>query len=74
MEQQFKKASFTAQGSYTRTDDVNTEPVMYVETSKDGSSTELTDHFSPRWYLNTNTEMMDNQRTDQTDIRGNLPL
>ncbi|KAG5501007.1 hypothetical protein GH5_04596 [Leishmania sp. Ghana 2012 LV757] len=74
VEQQFKKPQFTAQGINTRQDDVNTEPLMYVETSKDASSTELTDHVAPRWYLNTYLEMSDNIRTDQTVISGNLPL
>ncbi|RNF02061.1 putative dynein heavy chain [Trypanosoma conorhini] len=74
VEQQFKKPEFTAQGINRRLDDVNTEPLMYVETSKDASSTELTDHTAPRWYLNTYMEMVDNQRTDQVIISGNLPL
>lgn len=74
VEQQFKKPQFTAQGINTRTDDVNTEPLMYVETSKDASSTELTDHSAPRWYLNSYLEMTDNVRTDQAVISGNLPL
>ncbi|GET89772.1 hypothetical protein, conserved [Leishmania tarentolae] len=74
VEQQFKKPQFTASGINTRQDDVNTEPLMYVETSKDASSTELTDHAAPRWYLNTYLEMTDNMRTDQTVISGNLPL
>ncbi|CAG9576727.1 conserved hypothetical protein [Leishmania major strain Friedlin] len=74
VEQQFRKPQFTAQGINTRQDDVNTEPLMYVETSKDASSTELTDHVAPRWYLNTYLEMSDNMRTDQTVISGNLPL
>ncbi|KAK7199173.1 hypothetical protein NESM_000887200 [Novymonas esmeraldas] len=74
VEQQFKKPHFTAQGINTRQDDVNTEPLMYVETSKDASSTELTDHVAPRWYLNTYLEMSDNLRSDQTVISGNLPL
>ncbi|KAG5501474.1 hypothetical protein JKF63_03303 [Porcisia hertigi] len=74
VEQQFKKPQFTAQGINTRQDDVNTEPLMYVETSKDASGTELTDHVAPRWYLNTYLEMADNIRTDQTVISGNLPL
>ncbi|PWU83816.1 hypothetical protein C4B63_281g2 [Trypanosoma cruzi] len=74
VEQQFKKPEFTAQGINRRLEDVNTEPLMYVETSKDASSTELTDHTAPRWYLNTYMEMVDNQRTDQVIISGNLPL
>ncbi|CCW60961.1 unnamed protein product [Phytomonas sp. EM1] len=74
VEEQFKKPHFTAQGINTRQDDVNTEPLMYVETSKDASSTELTDHSAPRWYINTYMEMLDNVRTDQTIISGNLPL
>ncbi|ORC91715.1 putative dynein heavy chain [Trypanosoma theileri] len=74
VEQQFKKPEFTARGINKRLDDVNTEPLMYVETSKDASSTELTDHTAPRWYLNTYMEMVDNQRTDQVIISGNLPL
>ncbi|KEG07592.1 putative dynein heavy chain [Trypanosoma grayi] len=74
VEQQFKKPNFTAQGINKRFDDVNNEPLMYVETSKDASSTELTDHTAPRWYLNTYMEMVDNQRTDQVIITGNLPL
>lgn len=74
VEQKFKKPNFTAQGINKRIDDVNTEPLMYVETSKDASSTELTDHTAPRWYLNTYMEMVDNQRTDQVIITGNLPL
>lgn len=74
IEQQFKKPSYTAQGINARQDDVNTEPIMYVETSKDASSTEITDHASPRWYLNTYMEMLDSVRTDQTVISGNLPL
>jgi hypothetical protein len=74
VEQQFKKPQYTAQGINTRTDDVNTEPLMYVETSKDASSTELTDHAAPRWYLNSYLEMADNVRTDQAIITGNLPL
>ncbi|EPY21991.1 hypothetical protein STCU_04540 [Strigomonas culicis] len=74
VEQQFKKPEFTAQGINTRVDDVNTEPLMYVETSKDGSGTELTDHHTPRWYLNTYMEMIDNMRTDNTVISGNLPI
>lgn len=73
-ELQFKKPSFTAQGINTRQDDVNTEPLMYVETSKDASSTELTDHAAPRWYLNTYMEMMDNVRVNQSVISGNLPM
>lgn len=74
VEQQFKKPQFTAQGINTRTDDVNTEPLMYVETSKDASGTELTDHTAPRWYINSYLEMTDNVRTDQAVISGNLPL
>lgn len=74
VEQQFKKPVYTAQGINTRQDDVNTEPIMYVETSKDASSTEITDHATPRWYLNTYMEMLDNVRTDQTIISGNFPL
>ncbi|KAG5475357.1 hypothetical protein LSCM1_03470 [Leishmania martiniquensis] len=74
VEQQFKKPQFTAQGINSRQDDVNTEPIMYVETSKDANSTELTDHVAPRWYLNTYLEMADNLRTDHTVISGNLPL
>lgn len=74
VEQQFKKPQFSAQGINTRTDDVNTEPLMYVETSKDASSTELTDHTAPRWYLNSYLEMSDKVRTDQVVITGNLPL
>lgn len=74
VEQQFKKPQYTAQGINARRDDVNTEPLMYVETSKDASSTELTDHAAPRWYLNTYMEMADNVRTDQSIISGNLPL
>ncbi|KPI83112.1 hypothetical protein ABL78_7861 [Leptomonas seymouri] len=74
VEQMFKKPQFTAQGINTRTDDVNTEPLMYVETSKDASGTELTDHVAPRWYLNSYLEMTDNVRSDQAVITGNLPL
>ncbi|RHW68202.1 hypothetical protein DPX39_110024700 [Trypanosoma brucei equiperdum] len=74
VERQFQKPEFTAKGINKRLDDVNTEPLMYVETSKDASSTELTDHTAPRWYLNTYMEMVDNQRTDQVIITGNLPL
>nr|CAJ2475766.1 unnamed protein product [Leishmania braziliensis] len=74
VEKQFTKPQFTALGINTRQDDVNTEPLMYVETSKESSSTELTDHVAPRWYLNTYLEMSDNMRTDQTVISGNLPL
>ncbi|CCW71073.1 unnamed protein product [Phytomonas sp. Hart1] len=73
-EEQFKKPQFTAQGINTRQDDVNTEPLMYVESSKDANSTELTDHSAPRWYINTYMEMLDNVRTNQTIISGNLPL
>eukprot|EP00796_Vickermania_ingenoplastis_P008686 gene8686-6107_t len=74
IEQQFKKPNFTAQGINTRRDDVNTEPLMYVETSQESASTEVTDHTAPRWYLNTYMEMVDNLRTDQTIISGNLPM
>lgn len=74
VEKQFTKPHLTAQGINTRTDDVNTEPLMYVETSKDANSTELTDHVAPRWYLNSYLEMMDNVRTDNAIITGNLPL
>lgn len=74
IEQQFKKPQFTAHGINARKDDVNTEPLMYVETSKESSSTEVTDHTAPRWYLNTYMEMIDNLRTDQTIISGNLPM
>nr|CCC52691.1 conserved hypothetical protein [Trypanosoma vivax Y486] len=74
VEQQFSKSEFSARGINRRFENVNTEPVMYVETSKDASSTELTDHTAPRWYLNTYMEMVDNQRTDQVIISGNLPI
>lgn len=74
IEQQFKKPNFTAQGINTRREDVNTEPQMYVETSQESSSTEVTDHTAPRWYLNTYMEMVDNLRTDQVIISGNLPM
>lgn len=73
-ELQFKKPNYTAQGINTRQDDVNTEPLMYVETSKDSNSTELTDHAAPRWYMNTYMEMADNVRTDRSIISANLPL
>ncbi|EPY27241.1 hypothetical protein AGDE_10864 [Angomonas deanei] len=73
VEQQFKKPVYTQEGINKRQDDVNTEPLMYVETSKDGSGTEITDHSSPRWYLNTYMEMSDNMRKDRVVISGNLP-
>lgn len=76
IEQQFKKPNFTAQGINQRRENVNTEPLMYVETAQEGGSTttEVTDHTAPRWYLNTYMEMLDNVRTDQTIITGNLPM
>lgn len=74
IEEKFKKPSFSTQGINTRKDDVNTEPLMYVETSQESSSTEVTDHTAPRWYLNTYMEMVDNLRTDQVIISGNLPM
>lgn len=74
MELQFKKPEYSKQGINRNEDDVNTEPLMYVETAKDGSNTELTDHVAPRWYLNTYLEMMDNQREERVIISGNLPL
>lgn len=74
IEQKFKKPQLTAQGINRRQDDVNTEPLMYVETARDGTSTEVTDHTAPRWYLNTYMEMLDNVRTDQIIISGNLPI
>lgn len=74
IEEQFKKPAFSKQGINTRQDDVNTEPIMYVETSKDASSTELTDNAPPRWYINTYLEIADNIRQDQTVITGNLPM
>jgi hypothetical protein len=74
MEIQFKKPEYSKLGINKREDDVNTEPLMYVETAKDGSNTELTDHVAPRWYLNTYLEMMDNQREERVIISGNLPL
>lgn len=74
IEEKFKKPNFSAQGINARKDDVNTEPLMYVETSQESSSTEVTDHTSPRWYLNTYMEMVDNLRTDQVIISGNLPM
>lgn len=74
IEQKFKKPQFTAQGINNRKDDVNTEPLMYVETSQESSGTEVTDHTAPRWYLNTYMEMVDNLRTDQVIISGNLPM
>lgn len=74
MELQFKKPEYTKVGINRREDDVNTEPQMYVETSKDGSNTELTDHVAPRWYLNTYLEMMDNSREERVVISGNFPM
>lgn len=74
MEIQFKKPEYSKVGINQRTDDVNTEPLMYVETAKDGSNTELTDHVAPRWYINTYLELMDNAKEERVIITGNLPL
>lgn len=74
MELQFKKPEYSKLGINKREDDVNTEPLMYVETAKDGTGTELTDHVAPRWYLNTYMEMMDNQREERVIISGNFPI
>ena len=72
-EELFKKPEYTMHGINQRKDNVNTEPLMYVELEKDGNSTELTDHAAPRWYLNTFMELVDNAREDRTIISGNLP-
>lgn len=49
-EELFKKPEYTMHGINQRKDNVNTEPLMYVELEKDANSTELTDHAAPRWW------------------------
>ena len=74
IEEQFKKVEFTAKGINSNTENINTEPTYYTETTRDETSTTITDHVAPRWYLNTFMELMDSSRQERIIISGNLPI